>query len=199
MRARGPVARRGWRDWKRVPGFARVMGVILLITFADRSLGPILPLWIAAQGVTPERLAFASGVLFSAVAGGAVLGNTLCERWLRRRSASHVVAASALTGAVALMALAAAGSKLWLLTTAMLVFGAAIGAATTTAYGEGGKSIPSDAHGEGFGYLNGANLAGLAASPIVAGLLSRGSLAWVFGIDILLLGVAAWVMRPRTG
>ena len=45
--------------------FVLLMGVIFAIQFVDKSLGPILPLYIAELGVTPERVPIVSGILFS--------------------------------------------------------------------------------------------------------------------------------------
>ncbi|MDO8835806.1 MAG: MFS transporter, partial [Vicinamibacterales bacterium] len=196
---RGPQAeaapdRHTWRTWLSLPGFLRMLVTIFTITFVERSLGPVLPLWIGEHGVPAARVAVISGVLFSAGAAGAALGNYLCEAWLRRYGAVRVISLATLTGAGALAGFVWGASPGWLATT-MLVFGGAMGAATTVAYTEGGRHVPQDAHGEGFAYLNAANLAGLALSPIVAGVLSRSALSWVFAIDMLLLATIAALLH----
>lgn len=182
--------RHSWRTWLSLPGFLRMLLTIFAITFVERSLGPVLPLWIGEHGVPVARVAVVSGVLFSAGALGAALGNYLCEAWLRRHGAVRVISIAALWGAGALIGFVWGASPGWL-AAMMLIFGGAMGAATTVAYTEGGRHVPPEAHGEGFGYLNAANLVGLALSPVVAGVLSRGALGWVFAIDVLLLAATA--------
>ena len=188
-----PAARRSWRSWLSVPGFTLMMGAIFVLTFVDRSFGPILPLWIGQHGVPAGRLAVVSGILFSAGAFGAAVGNHLCEVWLRRRGAPFVIGAAS-CGAGGMLAGFVWGGSLWWQATAMAAFGVAMGAATTAAYTEGGRQVPPEAHGEGFGFLNAANLAGLALSPVVAGMLSRGTMGWVFAIDFILLASVPLVL-----
>ncbi len=186
--------RHSWRTWLSLPGFLRMLLAIFTITFVERSLGPVLPLWIGEHGVHASRVAVISGVLFSAGAMGAALGNYLCEAWLRRHGPVRVISLATLWGAGALIGFVWGSSPAWL-AAMMLVFGGAMGAAITVAYTEGGRHVPQDAHGEGFGYLNAANLVGLALSPIVAGVLSRSALGWVFVIDMLLLVTIATLLH----
>jgi lysylphosphatidylglycerol synthetase-like protein (DUF2156 family) len=53
--------------------------------------------------------------------------------------------------------------------------------------------VPAASHATGFGFLTGASLAGLALSPVLAGLLSRSHLLAVFAVDLALLAVIAAV------
>lgn len=182
----------------RAPGFVPMLLAIFALTFVDRSFGPILPLWIETHGVGPERVALASGVVFSAGAFGAALGHTVCEGFLRRRATFHVITVGTVCAATAVMALVVAAPTVWL-ALAMGAFGMATGVAMTAAYTEGSRHVPAAAHGEGFGFLNAAALAGLALSPAVAGMLSRGALVWVFGIDLLLLAALPIVLRRLPG
>jgi MFS family permease len=103
------------------------------------------------------------------------------------------VAGSAAAAAVALLAFLAA-SGAWPLAAALSVFGVCVGIATTAAYTIGGRTVPPAMHATGFGFLSGAWMAGLAVSPVIAGLLSRHSLIVVFGVDILLLALVGVVV-----
>lgn len=178
----------------RSRGFLLPMAAIFGLTFVDRSFGPILPLYVQQLGFAPERVVIVSGLLLSATAVGAALGNQVCESLLRRRAAVTVIAGSSLSAGVAL-ALFLGVSRAGALATTLGLFGMAVGIATTTAYTAGGRRIPAGRHGTGFGLLTGASLAGLALSPVVSGLLSRGSLLAVFGLDLALLVVVAAVTR----
>jgi MFS family permease len=55
--------------------------------------------------------------------------------------------------------------------------------------------IPATARGAGFGLLTTASLAGLAISPIVSGLLGRGSIRAVFLLDGVTLLLLAGLVR----
>jgi MFS family permease len=186
------------RDLLRAPGFLLMMASIFVLTFVDRSFAPILPLYLAREGRGVEQVVLLSGVLFSVAAAGAVAGNQACEWLLRRADAARVIAGG--SGA-------AAAGLLWFLSAsndaamgaALLVSGAGAGAATTAAYTAGGRVVPAASHATGFGFLTGASLAGLALSPVLAGLLSRGNLLAVFVVDLVLLAgiVLVTVRRSR--
>jgi DHA1 family multidrug resistance protein-like MFS transporter len=190
-RPRGDV-----RALLKAPGFLLMMASIFALTFVDRSFAPILPLYLAREGRGVEQVVLLSGVLFSLAAAGAVAGNQTCEWLLRRAAAARVIAGGSS---------AAAAGLLWFLSTsndavmgaALLVFGAGAGAAITAAYTAGGRAVPASSHATGFGFLTGASLAGLALSPVLAGILSTGNLLAVFAADLALLGAIAAVTLRR--
>lgn len=179
------------------PGFLLVMTVIFGITFVDRSFGPILPLYVQRLGFETRSIAMVSGILFSAAAVGAALGNQVCDAMLRRWSARTVIAVSLLLAGVALGVFLGLGGTFGL-AVALAMFGAGVGIGTTAAYTVGGRQVPEGAHGTGFGLMTGSALAGLAISPAVCGLLSGGTLLTVFGLDlgmlVALAGIVAWKM-----
>lgn len=175
------------------PGFLLMMAAIFGVTFVDRSFGPLLPLYVEHLGIGAGRVAMISGILFAVTAAGAAIGNHLCEGLLARAAPGAVVAGSAVAAAGALIAFLAVSGP-WLLAAALSVFGVCVGIATTAAYTVGGRTVPAALHATGFGFLSGAWMAGLAVSPVIAGLLSRYSLIVVFGVDILMLVVVGVVV-----
>jgi MFS family permease len=183
----------------RSPEFLLMMASIFVLTFVDRSFAPILPLYLAGGGRAVEEVVLVSGVLFSIAAGGAVVGNHACERLLRRSAPARVIAVGAGATGVGLLWF------LWASTdvvrgAALLLFGAGAGVAITAAYTAGGRAVPAASHATGFGFLTGASLAGLAISPVLAGLLSRSHLLAVFAVDLALLaGIAFATARPPRG
>jgi DHA1 family multidrug resistance protein-like MFS transporter len=184
----------------RGPGFLLMMAVIFAVTFVDRSFGPILPLYVQQLGVDPDRVAMLSGVLFTVTAAGAAIGNHLCEWLLARAAPGAVVAGGSLTAALALGGFLSL-SSMWPIGLALATLGVGIGTALTAAYTIGGRTVPAPIHATGFGFLTGASLAGLALSPIIAGLLSQESLLVVFGVDVLLLllvGIVVYRGLPPT-
>jgi MFS family permease len=194
--ARPEAARQGdVRSLLRAPQFALMMAAIFVLTFVDRSFGPILPLHLASGGRAVERVVLLSGVLFSVAAGGAVVGNQTCEWLLRRAVATRIIAwGTAVTAAGLLGFLLAPNAPAMGLS--LLAFGAGAGAGITAAYTAGGRVVPDSAHATGFGFLTGSSLAGLALSPVLAGAMSRSHLLAVFGVDLVLLAlVTALTLR----
>jgi len=183
----------GWRAIVSGPGFWLVLVAIFGVTFVDRSFGPILPLYVQRIGTTPERVALVSGILFSASAIGATIGNQACDWLLRRWTARRAIAIALLTAGAALWMFLSGSGGIWL-PVSLALFGVGVGTATTAAYTAGGRQIPRGSHGVGFGILTASSLAGLAISPAVCGLLARSSLSLVFVIDLGILVVLAGVM-----
>jgi MFS family permease len=174
--------------------FILLMLVVFALQFIDRSLGPVLPLYVAQLGVPMEQVPITAGILFSVAAGAAALGNQLAGRLLKRTSARGVIAGCAAAGAVGAVVGAAAPGSAWLLL-ATPVFGAAMGTATTAAYTAAGGVLPATARGAGFGLLTTASLTGLAISPIFSGFLGATSIRAVFVLDaalLLVLGRLVW-------
>jgi MFS family permease len=185
------------RSLLRAPQFGLMMGAIFVLTFVDRSFGPILPLHLASGGHAVDRVVLLSGILFSVAAGGAVIGNHACEWLLHRVAATQVIAWGAAVTAAGLMGFLFAPSAL-AMGLSLLAFGAGAGAGITAAYTAGGRVVPASAHATGFGFLTGSSLAGLALSPVLAGALSRSHLLAVFGVDLALLAALAAVTPLRS-
>ena len=79
--------------------FLLLMGVIFAFQFVDRSFGPVLPLHVAAVGVSAPRVAFVSGALFSILACAAALGHHVCASLLARWSPRVVISRGAVAAA----------------------------------------------------------------------------------------------------
>jgi MFS family permease len=190
----GGPARVTFSDVLAFENFVLLMAAIFGLQFVDRSFGPVLPLHVAAMGVAPARVAFVSGVVFSAIACSAAAGHHICARLLRRWSARNVISGAALVsaGAVALFALI---GEAWALVVAAAVFGSCIGAAMTAAYAAAAGVLPSNARGAGFGFLSSASLTGVALSPVACGFLAATDIRIVFGADALALCLLAVLVR----
>jgi DHA1 family multidrug resistance protein-like MFS transporter len=174
--------------------FILLMTVVFGLQFVDRSLGPVLPLYVRQLGTPLETVPLVSGVLFSATAGTAALGNQICGGLLRRYRPRVVIAGAAAAGAVGALVYVLAANVTWLLVGTAL-FGTAIGIATTAAYTAAGSVIPATARGAGFGLLTTASLTGLAVSPIASGLLGAVSIRAVFLLDAAALVLLAVIVR----
>jgi MFS family permease len=198
--ARAPAI--GFREVLGFPNFLLLLGAIFGIQFVDRSLGPILPLYVAQLGVSPDKATVLSGVLFSVAACAAALGHHVCGRVIQRVPARTIIIAGCAAGATAIGAFGLATAP-WALAVAIALFGVAVGAAMTAAYAAAGAVIPAGAHGTAFGLLTGAGLTGLALSPVLSGLIAGVSIRLVFALDVagglVVLAVIARWMTSETG
>jgi MFS transporter, DHA1 family, multidrug resistance protein len=189
-----PRGRVSFRSVLAFENFILLIGVVFGLTFVDRSLGPVLPLYVAELGADMNDVPLISGVLFSISAGAGAIGNTVCRMLLARTSTRAVIAASAAVGALGTLAYAFAGG-LGLLLLGTPLLGLAIGAASTAAYTTAGGVIPPHSRGTGFGLLSTGSLVGLALSPILCGLLGSLSLRAVFVLDTIVLVLLAILVR----
>ena len=177
-----------------VPHFLLFMGAVFGMQLADRSLGPILPLYLREIGVASESVAFLAGILFTITAGSAAIGN-LSSRWLLTLRSEGVLVA-VMVGVASVAALVfAAGPPVGVLLVAAAGFGLALGVATTSIYTVASQSVPADRRGGAFAYLTSAYLLGLAVSPVVAGFIGSVSMRAVFLADAAGLALVAWLVK----
>jgi MFS family permease len=186
-----------FREVLTLPRVAGMMAAMFVLQLADRSFGPVLPLYVAAHGTEGSRVALVSGVLFSLIAGAGALGNVACARLMRRYRPSRVILVSSAVGALGVLLYAAWPSTL-VMGLGSIVFGASIGVAMTATYTVAGEALPLEGRATGFGFITSASLAGLALSPILAGLLAARSIRAVFILDVLVLAALALVIAYRT-
>jgi MFS transporter, DHA1 family, multidrug resistance protein len=185
-----PAAAPRFRDILRLPDFGLLLLVIFGIQYGDRSLGPILPLYLERLGVRGPQVPVVAGVLFSVLACAAALGHHLCGRLLGRYRARRIVIAGATVAAVAIGA-AGAVTPIAALAAALGLFGVGVGAAMTAAYTAAGLAVGSGEHGTAFGLLAGSALAALAVSPVVSGLIGAWSMPAIFALDAAIAAAAA--------
>jgi MFS transporter, DHA1 family, multidrug resistance protein len=172
--------------------------VIFGFQFVDRSFGPVLPLYVGELGISPAKIPLVSGILFSIAAGAAAVGHHFCARLLQRRTATELIAAASALAAVASVGYLTANDVRWLFLSTPL-FGLAIGAGTTAAYTAAAGVIPANVRGTGFGLLTTASLIGLAASPMVCGLLAATSIRAVWAMDVVALTALAIAVHHLGG
>ena len=189
-----PPAKVTFADLRAVPHFLLFMGAVFGMQLADRSLGPILPLYLREIGVASDSVAFLAGILFTITAGSAAIGN-LSSRWLlTQRSEGVLVAIMAGIASIAALVFAA-GPPVGVLLGAAAGFGLALGVATTSIYTVASQSVSAERRGGAFAYLTSAYLVGLAVSPVVAGFLGSVSMRAVFLADAAGLALVAWLVK----
>jgi DHA1 family multidrug resistance protein-like MFS transporter len=183
-----------FRQVIKFEGLAVMMAVVFVMQYVDRSLGPVLPLFVAEVGVPLESVPVWSGILFSLSAAAGAIGNHLCTWFLERFPPGWVILGSTV-GAAGVAASLATMSQVLLLAVWLPLFGLAIGICTTAAYTVAGRRIPSGAEGVGFGVLSSASMVGLALSPVVSGLIGSVSIRGVFLVDAILLIGLVFVVK----
>jgi MFS transporter, DHA1 family, multidrug resistance protein len=183
-----------WRDILATPGFVPLLVVLCVGTFAQRSLQPLIPLFVAATGTAPETVASVTGAIVAGGALAATLSANLASRLVGRVPHARVlvVALSACAGGSALLAWSHTALQFGLLRVALGLFDGSI---LTLAYGLGASMIPVAHRASAFGVLHSGAQIGSAVSPILSGVLAASSLRLAFlGNAALLCGgtVVAW-------
>lgn len=174
----------------RLPNFPLLLGVVFGAQFADRSLSPILPVFVAELGTTDERVPLAAGLLFSAAALSGAVGHHLGGRLIDRLDPRRVIVIGASVAFVGL-ACGAAARSLGFLVVAMPLLGLGVGLITTAAYATASRVIPPGVEGRAFGVLSSASLTGLAVSPLFSGFIGGLSRRGVFVVDLVVVGALA--------
>ena len=197
---KGRAATRGtwsvFRQLLQTPGFALLLLIIFGLQTVDRSFSPILPLYVQALGVAPDRVATVAGILFSIAAVFAALGHHLAGHVLLQVTPKRLITVASAATAIAIT-VAIAVPALATIAIALAIAGTSIGLAMTAAYTVAGGLLPADAHVTGFGLLTTASLIGLAASPVVAGFVGASGLRVVFALDVLLLVALVAIVASR--
>lgn len=180
-----------------VPGVVALLVVLFLVNFIGRSFTPILPLHLALLGVSPVRLASATGLLISAYSVAAAASATLLGRLSRSRSPLGLLVLTLVGGAAAVLPMALVPRFELLLALAALL-GLVAGGSLTLCYTIGGLMVPQQVRTTAFGFFSGAALFGGAVSPSVAGLVAHASLRGIYWVDgLLYLVLAAALVRGR--
>ena len=194
IRPAGSAPRTRLSELRRFPHFLLFMATVFGLQLVDRSLGPILPLYLAEIGFAGDRIPFLAGILFTTTAAAAAVGNQSSRFVLARARAGVVVPAMVSVAMVATIIFSIAGPWMGLLAVAAC-FGFALGVATTSVYTATSQNVPVDARGAAFAYLSSAYLVALAASPIMSGFLGAFSMRAVFVVDAVGLACLAWFVR----
>ena len=182
------------RSLLEVPHFGLFLIMIFSLQMVDRSVGPVLPLYLREIGTPLARVPVVAGLIFTVAAGSAAFGNYMCARLLQRVAAPTLVMGAAVVASIA-AAVFSAGPASGFLIGAAIFFGLGIGVAFTTIYTVAGQRVPEHSRGVAFGYLTTASLSGLALSPVVSGFLGAVSIRSVFMADAVGLAAVAWAVR----
>ncbi|MBI4263960.1 MAG: MFS transporter [Acidobacteria bacterium] len=171
-----------------------LMFVLLGLQLVERSFGPVLPLYLGQLGYRADVVPLFAGALFSVLAFSGAAGNQLAARLLARLSPRTLIATSVLASAAALAAFSFARTS-WILVSSMAIAGLGLGTSMTAVYAAAGAVIPRHVHATAFGVLTSASLIGVAASPVLSGLVAARSIRVVFIAGAAALVAVAAVVR----
>jgi MFS family permease len=193
-RGESAVVRVTFSELARLPHFLLLLVTVFGLQLVDRSLGPILPLYLREIGFGAASVPLLAGILFTTTAASAAAGNQ-ASRWLLRIWPVSIVV-PAMAGLAAGGAVVFGLSAPWaVLVAAAAVFGFAIGVAITCTYTAATQTLPATWRSVAFGYLTSAYLVGLAVSPVAAGFVGAASMRAVFVADAAGLAVLAWAVK----
>jgi MFS transporter, DHA1 family, multidrug resistance protein len=179
----------GLKSLALVPGFTATFAMLFLVQFVDRSLQPVLPLYLVEIQTPPDQLATVSGLIISTGAISAALASALIGRRAQAGGAKLLIAAGLAVGALAMAALPLASG--WPEVLGLRLLLAMIsGGAVSLAFALGARLVPSERTGVAIGVLTAGSGLGGAISPLLAGLLGSLSLSAVFLADAALYGLA---------
>jgi DHA1 family multidrug resistance protein-like MFS transporter len=182
-----------------MPGFVTGLGIVFLSRFTDRSLPPILPLYLIELETPSAQLATITGFVVAAGAVAAATSSMLYGRWSRPENTRQLLLLALAGGAVcsALLTLAAD----WIQVTILRVLlGLLAGGTMSLAYTMGARLAPASQSGLTLSMLSSCGQLGGALSPMLAGLIGQASLTYALlanaGAYVVALALAA---LPTTG
>ncbi len=167
--------------WKRPEYFTALM-ILFFVNMADRTFGPILPLFLEELGTPRVGLEMVAGVLISAAAFGEAF-----SAWISGKLASRVSLRRLITGRLVLSILVllpmvfvhSTGEFSILRVLLALLAGGTLTLALSAAH----PVIPGEYRGTGFAMLSGTSMLGGAAGPIIAGAIAGFSIRSIFALN----------------
>src|SRR5256884_2917389 len=164
--------------WKRPEYFTALM-ILFFVNMADRTFGPIIPLFLEELGTPRMGLEMVAGVLISASAFGEAL-----SAWLSGKLASRVSLSRLITGRLVLSILVLVpmvfvhSTEQFSILRVLLALLA--GGTLTLALSAAHHVIPGEYRGTGFATLSGTSMLGGAAGPIISGAIAGFSIRSIF-------------------
>ena len=182
--------------WRQREYFT-VMMILFFVNMADRTLAPILPLYLEELGTPAARLVAVSGAVVSIAAFAEAL-----SAWASGKLAAHISLRRLLIGRLLFSILVL--MPMMFVTSAMqfsvlrVILALLAGGTLTLALGAASHVIPREHRGTGFALLSSTSMLGGAAGPLLAGVIAGFSFRSVFLFNALVyLFMVGFVYRQR--
>ncbi len=176
------------RDFVKRPEFVTTMLILFFVNMADRTFGPIIPLFLEELGTPAARLAAVAGTVISIAAFGEAFSAWLSGKLASRITLRTLILWRLLFSTLVLLPMVSVhstGQFSMLRVTLALLAGGTLTLALTTA----SHIIPGEHRGSGYAMLSGTSLLGSAVGPLIAGSMVS------FGIrSIFIFNAAVYVM-----
>jgi len=167
--------------WKRPEYFTALM-ILFFVNMADRTFGPIIPLFLEELGTPRTGLEMVAGALISVAAFGEAF-----SAWLSGKLASRVSLRRLITGRLVLSILVLVpmvfvhSTEQFSILRVLLALLA--GGTLTLALSAAHHVIPGEHRGTGFALLSGTSTFGGAAGPIISGAIAGFSIRSIFIVN----------------
>jgi DHA1 family multidrug resistance protein-like MFS transporter len=180
--------------WKRPEYFTALM-ILFFVNMADRTFGPILPLFLEELGSPRAGLEMAAGVLISAAAFGEAFSAWVSGKLASRVSLRRLISVRLVLSILVLLPMVFVHTtEQFSLLRVLLALLA--GGTLTLALSAAHPAIPQEYRGTGFAMLSGTSMLGGAAGPIIAGGIAGFSIRSIFIFNsIVYLLMIAFVHR----
>ena len=186
-------AKRDFRSILRTPYFAPLFLVLFAGNFVDRSMQPLIPLFIAELGSATGPVASTTGFIVAAGAVAAAVSANAAGRLVQRFTHAQLLFAALVLGGIGcgLMAASQSALQFGLLRVEVGLFA---GGVLTLAYGLGGSLIPIERRASAFGVLASGAMIGNASSQLIGGLMASISLRGAFLVNAAIFGLGALIV-----
>src|SRR5436309_871768 len=167
--------------WKRPEYFTALM-ILFFVNMADRTFGPIIPLFLEELGTPRAGLEMVAGALISVAAFGEAF-----SAWLSGKLASRVSLRRLITGRLVLSILVLLpmvfvhSTEQFSILRVLLALLA--GGTLTLALSAAHHVIPGEHRGTGFALLSGTSTFGGAAGPIISGAIAGFNIRSIFIVN----------------
>ncbi|MBI3964029.1 MAG: MFS transporter, partial [Chloroflexi bacterium] len=179
-----------------LPGFAAILGILLVARAVERTFDPVLPLYVAQ--LQSSGVAVMTGFIATAGALATATASVTVSRLTRRWSAHRLLAFALLAGALSCLPIAFATSS-WQLLLFRVVWGLLAGGVLTLAFATGGVLLPPERRASAFGLLGSATFYGGALGPMLSGAVATVHLTAIFWVDALLYLAALGGLLAASG
>ncbi|HYV19394.1 MAG TPA: MFS transporter [Verrucomicrobiae bacterium] len=200
-RLRGPrVAKPSFGAILRLPLLLPLLPLLFLVNMVDRALFLVVPLCIAAPGMTAHSVEATTGVVMSGGAfAGAASAYVFGRVAGRRAHATRLLFLSLVAGAFLIVVMALMHEVIGFALSRVLL-GLAVGGAPTLAYAIAGDHIPDAVRASSYALLSSTAMLGASFGPTMTGVLSAMNLRaplWAGGVTYVLLAAQTVALDRR--